>query len=161
MSGSPQRIDLRPEHWRIVREILQRYIPERKVLAFGSRATCTAKEYSDLDLAILGDQPLSLNTTSALTEGFGDSDLPFKVDVVDWASIDEPFREIVRRDGIHMMTVVVISSNGKVIQEYPINIGSINDNVTEKEYFDEAWRAAIEDGIVDPDKRKDYEFSIR
>ena len=66
MSDAATHLDLRPDHRAIVREILQRHVPDRKVLAFGSRATWTAKDYSDLDLAILGDEPLSLRETSAL-----------------------------------------------------------------------------------------------
>ena len=100
MSSAAPSIDLRPDHWAIVRGILRRYVPDRKVLAFGSRATWTAKDYSDLDLAIMGDEPLSPGATSALAEGFGESDLPFKVDVVDWAKINENFRDIIRRDGV-------------------------------------------------------------
>ena len=72
----------------------------RRVAAFGSRATWTAKEYSDLDLAVLGDEPLSLDAAAALAEGFGESDLPFKVDVVAWADIDDHLRDIIRRDAV-------------------------------------------------------------
>ncbi len=100
MSESNVRIDLRPDHLAIVRGVLRQHVPSRKVLAFGSRTTWIAKEYSDLDLAILGEGPLSLDATSALAEGFGESDLPFKVDFVDWAKIDETFRDIIRRDGV-------------------------------------------------------------
>ena len=70
------------------------------MLAFGSRATWTAKNYSDLDLAILGDEPLPLDVSSALAEALSDSDLPFKVDLVDWARIDDTFRNIIRRDRV-------------------------------------------------------------
>lgn len=100
MSSGTPRVDLRPDHWAIVDGLLRQHVPDRKVLVFGSRATWTAKDYSDLDLAILGEQPLSADATSALTEGFGESDLPFKVDLVDWARIDEFFRDIIRRDGV-------------------------------------------------------------
>ena len=93
-------VDLRPDHWAIVRNALRRHVPDREVLAFGSRATWTAKDYSDLDLAVMGEEPLSLRTASALEEALGDSDLPFKVDVVDWARIDEGFRRIIRRHGV-------------------------------------------------------------
>lgn len=93
-------LDLRPSHWDIVCEILNKHVPDRKVLAFGSRATWTAKEYSDLDLAVLGDEPLLLNVKSALTEGFSESDLPFKVDIVEWARIDKVFRDKIRREGL-------------------------------------------------------------
>ncbi len=100
MSRTAPGVDLRPDHWAIVCSILRQHVPDREVLAFGSRATWTAKDYSDLDLAIMGDEPLTLDATSALAEGFGESDLPFKVDVVDWAKIDNIFRNIVRRDGV-------------------------------------------------------------
>ena len=84
----------------IVDSLLRQHVPDRKVLAFGSRATWTAKDYSDLDLAIVGDEPLSSDVASALAEGFGESDLPFKVDLVDWARIDEAFRDIIRRNSV-------------------------------------------------------------
>ena len=89
-------VDLRPDHWAIVRHVLQLHVPDRKVLAFGSRATWTAKDYSDLDLAILGDVPLPLDTISSLAESFGESDLPFKVDLVVWTNIDQAFRDIIQ-----------------------------------------------------------------
>ena len=100
LSRTAPGVDLRPDHWAIVCSILRQHVPDREVLAFGSRATWTAKDYSDLDLAIMGDEPLTRDATSALAEGFGESDLPFKVDVVDWAKIDNIFRNIVRRDGV-------------------------------------------------------------
>ena len=100
MSRTAPGVDLRPDHWVIVCSILRQHVPDREVLAFGSRATWTAKDYSDLDLAIMGDEPLSPDATSALAERFGGSDLPFKVDLVDWARIDDGFRGIIRRDGV-------------------------------------------------------------
>lgn len=100
MRTSVPNVDLRPDHWAIVRRALQRHVADREVLAFGSRATWTAKDYSDLDLAVMGEEPLSLRTVSALDEALGDSDLPFKVDVVDWARIDEAFRAIIRQSAM-------------------------------------------------------------
>ena len=102
MSEVATRLDLRPDHWAIVRDILQRHVPDRQVVAFGSRATWTAKDYSDLDLAVMGEESLPLDISSALAEAFSESDLPFKVDIVDWASIDETFRNIIRRDGLNV-----------------------------------------------------------
>ena len=93
-------VDLRPDHWAIVRSALRRHLPDREVLAFGSRATWTAKEYSDLDLAVMGEDPLPLNTAAALAEDLCESDLPFKVDIVDWARTDDSFRSIIRRGAV-------------------------------------------------------------
>ena len=100
MSKKAPPIDLRPDCWDIVNAVLQRYLPDRQVLAFGSRAKWAAKDYSDLDLAILGNEPLPATTVSALAEDFVESDLPFKVDLIDWARIDDEFREIITRDGV-------------------------------------------------------------
>ena len=100
MSVLVPTVDLRPDHWEIVRSALRRHVPDREVVAFGSRATWTAKDYSDLDLAIMGEEPLPLRTASALSEAFGDSDLPFRVDIVDWARTDDGFRAVIRRDGV-------------------------------------------------------------
>ena len=89
-----------PDHWAIVCSALRRHVPDREVLAFGSRATWTAKEYSDLDLAVMGEEPLSLNTAAALAEDLCESDLSFKVDIVDWARTDDSFRSIIRRGAV-------------------------------------------------------------
>ena len=89
-------IDISTENWRIVRDILQRYVPDREVWAFGSRAKWTAKEVSDLDIAIIGDKPLSIALTADLREAFQESALPFKVDIVDWANITPSFRQVIQ-----------------------------------------------------------------
>lgn len=78
-------------------EILQRHFPHKTVWAFGSRARFAAKPYSDLDLAIIGDSPLSLSELAALEYDFTESALPFKVDIVDWATASESFRNIIRQ----------------------------------------------------------------
>ena len=93
-------IDIRPHHWAIVRDILQKHVLQYEVWAFGSRAKWTTKQYSDLDLAVISDQPLSLSVSAALADDFSESDLPFKVDVVDWATTSESFREIIKRDKV-------------------------------------------------------------
>jgi type I restriction enzyme S subunit len=89
-------IDVRPDHWRIVRDILRRHVPDHEVWAFGSRTGGRAKPYSDLDLAVIGDRPLPLEVSAALAEDFSESDLPWKVDIVDWATTGESFRKIIR-----------------------------------------------------------------
>jgi type I restriction enzyme, S subunit len=93
-------IDVSPEQWAIVHAILKRQVPQYAVWAFGSRATWKAKPFSDLDLAIITPQPLSLSTSAALTDDFADSDLPFKVDIVDWAATSAAFRKIIERDKV-------------------------------------------------------------
>ena len=93
-------IDVRPDDWAIVSDILRKHVPQYEVWAFGSRAKWTAKEYSDLDLAVITDQPLSLSVSAALADDFSESDLPWKVDVVDWATTGESFRKIIEHDKV-------------------------------------------------------------
>ena len=88
-------IDIRPDLWVIVRDILQKHVPQCEVWAFGSRAKWKAKQYSDLDLAVITNAPLSLQVSGALADDFAESDLPFKVDVVDWASTSPEFQALI------------------------------------------------------------------
>lgn len=113
---SEPQIDIRPDHWAIVRDILQRHVPQYAVWAFGSRAKWTAKEYSDLDLAIITDSPLPLATSAALAEDFSESDLPWKVDIVDWAETSETFKRIIERDRVVVQELLHSEiSNGRKI----------------------------------------------
>lgn len=82
----------------LVRAILALHVPEREVRAFGSRVAGPAKKFSDLDLVVMGDTPLPSSVLADLEEGFRESDLPFKVDVVDWATTKETFRRIIERE---------------------------------------------------------------
>ena len=93
-------LDIRPDHLVLVRKILEDVIPGREVWAFGSRVKGTAKDTSDLDLAVIGDDPLDFRTLGTLRDLFSSSDLPYKVDVLDWSRISPSFREIVRREKI-------------------------------------------------------------
>jgi predicted nucleotidyltransferase len=90
-------LDIKPCDLETVKEILLRHVPDRVVRAFGSRVTGKAKKFSGLDLVVMGENPLSLSVVSALAEDFTESDLPFKVDVVDWATTKDAFREIIEK----------------------------------------------------------------
>ena len=91
-------VDLNPNHLATVEAILADHVPEYEVRAFGSRATWTARDYSDLDLAVVGKGPLDWRTLSRLKEAFEESDLPMRVDVLDWHSTSESFRKVMARE---------------------------------------------------------------
>ena len=88
-------LDLSPEQLRITRKILQDRVPGQPVWVFGSRVTGKARKYSDLDLAIGGEKPLPFVLLAELAHDFSESDLDFRVDIVDWASVNEAFKEAV------------------------------------------------------------------
>lgn len=98
--SQPPDIDISADQWAIVQAILEKNVSEHEVWAFGSRARKTAKPYSDLDLVILAPTPLSLAKRAALADEFSESELPWKVDVVDWASIEDSFKQIIAQDKV-------------------------------------------------------------
>jgi predicted nucleotidyltransferase len=88
--------DLSPVHQRLVREILSAHLPaDAEIWAFGSRTAGRARPYSDIDLAIDAGRPLTLNELARLGAAFSDSDLPYRVDLVDWRALDERFRRTI------------------------------------------------------------------
>jgi predicted nucleotidyltransferase len=89
-------INLLPHHSVIIKAILKIYVPQREVWVFGSRVTSKIKPHSDIDLAIIGNEPLTPKEMSALREAFDESSLPFQVDLVDWATTDQEFRSIIQ-----------------------------------------------------------------
>jgi len=85
------------QHWNEILRILAQCVPQYTVWAFGSRVKGKAKPYSDLDLVIQTEQPLPLESMATLNEAFDESDLPVRVDVVDWATTSSAFRKIIQQ----------------------------------------------------------------
>lgn len=92
----PLTLELTVAELTLVRDILDRLVPDREVWAFGSRVGGPVKPFSDLDLTVLGDTPLTLSQLGDLREAFDESDLSFRVDVGDRATTAESFRAIIR-----------------------------------------------------------------
>ena len=85
-----------PRHLEIIKEILKSHVPEYEVWIFDSRFHRNrVKKFSDLDLAVITDKPLDVLRLAKLQDAFSESDLPFKVDVIDWAMTDGAFRRII------------------------------------------------------------------
>ena len=86
-------IDLEPRLLQQVRMILREHVPECEVWAFGSRVgAASAKRFSDLDLAVVSTVALPTRRLALLANAFEESNLPLRVDVVDWQSTSQAFR---------------------------------------------------------------------
>jgi predicted nucleotidyltransferase len=88
-------LGLEPQDVTAVLSILKRYAPAAEVWAFGSRVSGKARPFSDLDVVIVQDEPLDAQTQAELHYALSESDLPVKVDVVEWVRTDPSFREII------------------------------------------------------------------
>ncbi|AUR52354.1 restriction endonuclease subunit S [Aquella oligotrophica] len=129
-------IDITPADQEIVTAILKKYVPHAEVRVFGSRHKWTAKPYSDLDLAIVADAKLDKQLIYDLEEAFEESELSFRVDVIDWFAISDEFRAIIEQG----YTVIqektrtlpagwVVKKLGDVIQ---MTTGKLNANKAEE-----------------------------
>jgi predicted nucleotidyltransferase len=92
-------IDLRPDYLELVKTILRKHLPEStKIYAFGSRAKGTAKPFSDLDLAIDADgKKLPAKVMTNLRSDFEESNLDYKIDIIDFNDISPEFKKIVEQ----------------------------------------------------------------
>ena len=88
-------IDVTPGYLQIIKDIIKKNIPEYEVRAFGSRVTGKAKTYSDLDLVIMSSIPVDKKILYATEEDFAESNLPFRIDILDWQTIPESFQKII------------------------------------------------------------------
>lgn len=92
-------IDLSRAQHQVVRRILDHRLPSARVHMFGSRATGRAKPWSDLDLAIQAEQPISDLALAQARADFEESNLPFRVDLTLWNDLPPDMQETVRQQG--------------------------------------------------------------
>ncbi|WP_416181140.1 nucleotidyltransferase family protein [Chloroflexus sp.] len=93
------QLDLPDRYLAEVRAILRQYVPDYEVWAYGSRVTGGAYAASDLDLVVRNPRDLQQPCAQifALAEAFIESDLPIRVDVMDWALIPASFQREIER----------------------------------------------------------------
>ena len=90
-------IDLSPDLKKQVTSILEQYVPNAEVWAFGSRVNGTARDHSDLDLVVIDEQKIPQKKYYQLQEAFQESELPIRVDVLDWHRITPEFQQNIRK----------------------------------------------------------------
>ena len=91
-------MDIPEEHLKTIQELLKKHVFGIEVRVFGSRVNGNAKPYSDLDIALITSESLSPSAMAQLKAEFSESNLPFKVDVLDWTSISESFKELINQN---------------------------------------------------------------
>ncbi|KKP46504.1 MAG: hypothetical protein UR39_C0010G0015 [Candidatus Woesebacteria bacterium GW2011_GWA1_33_30] len=87
-----------------VKKIVFKYIDPKgvKVFIFGSRASGKNRKFSDIDLGIQSQDEIPVTTKMDLEEGFDQSDIPYKVDIVDFSKVADNFRKAAMQNVIYL-----------------------------------------------------------
>lgn len=59
-----------------------------------------------------------------------------------------------------MNVLIIDTKNGTEVATIPVILNGMNYTPSEQDYFNEAWRCAVEDNIVDPNRRFEYRFQL-
>ena len=90
-----EALNLQQRHLTELPGLVGLYIPGQQVWAYGSRVNGTAHEASDLDLVVVHPaDPLAPQGPALrrFREALRESNIPFTVDIHDWATLPESFR---------------------------------------------------------------------
>ena len=90
-----RKLHLADRHRTVVEALLAEYLPEVAVWAYGSRVNGRSHDGSDLDLVLRSPDlsPIEPARLAAITEAFRESNLPFLVDVHDYARLPGSFQD--------------------------------------------------------------------
>ena len=82
------------EYINIVKQIVLKHVPNNEfaVFLFGSRAAGNSNSLSDIDVGILGIEPLPTSILANLESDLEESIVPFKIDLIDFYQVDKAFK---------------------------------------------------------------------
>ncbi|MBF0626616.1 MAG: nucleotidyltransferase domain-containing protein [Magnetococcales bacterium] len=87
-------LDIAPQEAALLHGLLQRYLPDVSVWAYGSRVKGSARRYSDLDLVVFAT-PEQRDRVVEFREAADESNLPFLLDVLIWEQLPEAFHRTI------------------------------------------------------------------
>lgn len=135
-------IDVSERDLLTIQGLLEKYVPDCNVWAFGSRAAWTAKEHSDLDLVILGPSKLKTRIFESLKEDLDESALPFRVDILDWHRISSEFKRNIEKS--HVVIKRVGKKSAQSRQYYKVSdFADVVGGGTPKTGVPEYWNGDI------------------
>jgi nucleotidyltransferase substrate binding protein (TIGR01987 family) len=105
--------ELAADHRCIVVEILHVHLPANaKVRLFGLHAASGTN--ADIGIAVDAGRPMALDEQAVLSEAFSASSLPYRVDIVDWTTLDQSFRETVAVQRLLLNSADEVEASGAV-----------------------------------------------
>ncbi len=90
-------INVGDQHLSTVKRILHKHVNNAEIRVFGSRLNEDVKKYSDLDLAIVAKEKIAPRVVMRMKEELEESDIPFRVDILDWHEISDDFKKIISK----------------------------------------------------------------
>tara|TARA_R110002167_G_C12687594_1_gene652081 strand:+ start:1574 stop:3277 length:1704 start_codon:yes stop_codon:yes gene_type:complete len=103
-------IDLTPAQIKEVKALLEQYLPDTRVWAYGSRVRWTSRPDSDLDLVAFASKEQQANI-SLLRDAFDESNLPFSVDLFVWDNVPEQFHKNIQQQFFEIQKAVNVESD--------------------------------------------------
>ncbi len=100
------RLDLPDRYRRQVEALRREHLPGIEVWAYGSRINGRSHPGSDLDLVLRGKdlKPVPFSKLSEVSKAFRESNIPFLVEVRNWAWLPESFHRQIERDHVVLLT---------------------------------------------------------
>lgn len=92
-----EKIAVLPDHLRYIYGQIERHLSDCIVWAFGSRITHSHRPSSDLDLAVHCDSDTVKQIIPKLKDIFEESDLPFKVQILDYNRLPPNMQENIKK----------------------------------------------------------------
>lgn len=135
-------IDLPANALETLNRLFAKYVPHCEVRAFGSRVKWTSKDYSDLDLAIVCDEPIERKLFNRLKEEIEEIPINFRVDLLDWHKISSEFQKIIEEQ--YEIIYTETSSNSDEWKYYRVDeFAEIVGGGTPKTDIDAYWNGSI------------------
>ena len=102
--GINTKLNINPPDKEILFPLLEKYLPYTTVWAYGSRATGYAQPWSDLDLVVFSNAEQK-HRISMLKEALEESNLSFRVDLLEWDSLPDNFKTNIA-NSVHVLIEV-------------------------------------------------------
>jgi len=85
---------------KLIIPIIVRYLPNAKIIIYGSRARKDDREGSDIDIALDMGKTIEDASLAAIINDLEESDLPIHFDVVDFHKVSERMQKEILKDGV-------------------------------------------------------------
>jgi predicted nucleotidyltransferase len=79
--------------------VIRRHVPDPayRIFLFGSRATGSANQRSDIDIGIEGPAPVPVSALAAIHEELEEAPTLYTIDFVDFMRVPEKFRKVAQQ----------------------------------------------------------------